>query len=89
MFREDFDWNNRFDLKTRVGNYMVSTVDLGVNHSFDETPLYYETMVFKIENEEINFHELFCERYTTEKQARKGHKIVVEYLENLTKQKEH
>lgn len=85
MFREDFDWETRFDLKTIVGDYLVSTVDLGINHSFDETPLYYETMVFKRINGKLDLHELFCERYTTEKQARKGHKLVVKYLEHLTK----
>ena len=83
-FRKDFDWNNRFDLKTRVGNYQVSTVDLGLNYQFDSSlpPLYYETMVFKIENEKVNYADLYCERYTTEEEARVGHEIAIEYVKN-------
>ena len=81
-FRKDFDWNNRFDLKTRVGNYQVSTVDLGLNHQFDPSlpPLYYETMIFKIENEKVNYEDLYCERYTTEEEARVGHEKAIEYV---------
>ena len=45
-FRKDFDWENRFDLKTKVKYngkiYTVSTVDLGLDHSFGiGKPLYY------------------------------------------------
>lgn len=47
-FRDDFNWETRFDLKTEIGDYIVSTVDLGLDHSFgDGPPLYYETMIFK------------------------------------------
>ena len=47
-YREGFSWENRFNLKTQVGKYEVSTVDLGLNHQFIEElpPLYYETMIF-------------------------------------------
>lgn len=93
-FRKDFDMNNRFDLKTQVGKYEVSTVDLGLNHQFDETlpPLYYETMIFikgntfeERHNEENPF-EYYQERYTTEKQAREGHKKAVEYVKEKLKE---
>lgn len=95
-FRKDFDMNNRFDLKTQVGKYEVSTVDLGLNHQFDETlpPLYYETMIFikgntfeERHNEENPF-EYYQERYTTEKQAREGHKKAVEYVKEKLKEVE-
>ena len=93
-FRKDFDMNNRFDLKTQVGKYEVSTVDLGLNHQFDETlpPLYYETMIFikgntfeERHNEENPF-EYYQERYTTEKQAREGHKKAVKYVKEKLKE---
>lgn len=79
-FRKDFSFENRFDLKTQVGRYVVSTVDLGINHQFlpDLPPLYYETMIFT-ENEDNPF-EYYQERYTTEKQARKGHKRAVKFV---------
>lgn len=39
-YRKDFDWNNRFKKQEIVevnGNeYFVSTVDLGLDHSFGE-----------------------------------------------------
>lgn len=81
-FREDFDWNNRFDLKTTVGDYQVSTVDLGINHQFDENlpPLYYETMIFPIANGEVHYLELYCDRYTTEEEAREGHQKAIDYV---------
>ena len=87
-FRKDFDWDNRFDLKTTVGNYQVSTVDLGLNHQFDPSlpPLYYETMIFKIENEKINFEDWYCERYTTEEEARVGHEKAIEYVKKELKE---
>ena len=79
-FRKDFSFENRFDLKTQVGRYKVSTVDLGMNHQFlpDLPPLYYETMIFR--KNEDNLFEYYQERYTTEKQARKGHKRAVKFV---------
>lgn len=80
-FRKDFDWKTRFDLKTEVDDYVVSTVDLGLNYNFGKgDPLYYETMVFAKENNKINFMDLYCERYTTEEEAKKGHEKIVEAL---------
>ena len=82
-FRKGFSFENRFDLKTRVGNYQVSTVDLGLDHSFGiGKPLYYETMIFKIENEKVNYEDLYCVRYTTEEEARAGHEIAIEYVKS-------
>lgn len=80
-FREDFDWETRFDLKTRVGKYEVSTVDLGLDHSFGlGEPLYYETMVFVVDDYGIDYRGVFQKRYTTEEQAREGHEVVVEMI---------
>ena len=50
----------------------VSTVWLGLDHSFGEgPPLIFETMVFGGE------HDQYTERYSTEAQARQGHKRIV------------
>lgn len=92
-FRKDFDWDNRFDLKTKVKykgeTYTVSTVDLGLDHSFGiGQPLYYETMIFKNANTtaerwgKYNPFSYFQERYSTEKEARKRHKEIVEMFKN-------
>ena len=84
----DFDWETRFDLKTQVGDYEVSTVDLGINYQFDDSlpPLYYETMIFKIEDGKVNFSELYCDRYSTEEEARKGHEEAIKYVKEHLKE---
>ena len=82
-FRKDFDRNNRFDLKNEVNGYLISTVDLGLDHSFgDGPPLYYETMIFKKDGEEINYLDLYCQRYSTEEEAMMGHNLVVKLVKN-------
>ena len=82
-YRKDFDWNNRFDLKTEVNGNLISTVDLGIDHSFGiGEPLYYETMVFAKNGKDIIFDDLYCERYSTEKEAIEGHKKAIELVKN-------
>ena len=87
-FREDYDPDNRFDFKTKVKYngkiYTVSTVDLGLDHSFGMgEPLYYETMIFD-ENCNLGNCEFdwFQKRYSTEREARIGHKAVVRLLKS-------
>ena len=65
-YREDFDPNNRiikqdyFELGDR--RYFMSTVDLGIDHSFfSDKPIYWETMIFDHTNGE-NFGDLYQER---------------------------
>lgn len=85
-FRPGFDYENRFNLKTYIGDYLVSTVDLGLDHSFGiGEPLYYETMIFRHKNNQIDFSDLYCERYSTEDEARKGHEWVCEHIEEILK----
>lgn len=83
-FRKGFDFNNRFDLKTTVNNYLVSTVDLGIDHQYMAglPPLYYETMICKIKDGEVDFTDVYCERYTTEEEARRGHNMAIDYVKN-------
>jgi len=59
--------------RTEVGEGCVSTVFLGLDHSFfDGPPLLFETMVFDSE-----FHGDEQWRYTTLAQAQAGHDVVV------------
>lgn len=93
-FREDYDPENRFDLKTKVEYkgkvYEVSTVDLGIDHNFGGgEPLYYETMIFLNDDTKDIFEKAkenefgwFQKRYSTEKEARIGHKAIVKLLES-------
>ena len=85
-FRPGFNWENRFDIKTYIGNYLVSTIDLGIDHNlFGSVPLYYETMIFEVKNGKIDFRELYIDRYSTEEQATLGHKWVCEHIEEILK----
>ena len=88
-YREDFDFMNRFHLSTVVKyegkKYLVSTIDLGLNHNFLEEgePIYYETMVFLIDKDTKQSKGSFMQvRYSTKKQAKKGHKFMVRLVKN-------
>lgn len=55
---------------------VVSTVWLGLDHQFgDGPPLIFETMVFAHKG---SWSEEDCERYTTEQEAKAGHKRMCE-----------
>lgn len=83
-FRKGFSFENRFDLKTEVNGYLVSTVDLGINYNFGEgKPLYYETMIFKKDGEDIDYRDLYCERYSTEEEAKIGHNKAIEFAKKM------
>jgi hypothetical protein len=59
--------------------YRISTVWLGLDHSFGSgPPLLFETMVFPKDS----LSDLDCERYTTEEEARLGHELMVQKWEN-------
>jgi hypothetical protein len=60
--------------RTQVGDYLVSTVHLVVNHGLTwGSPLIFETMVFKGDS----VLDEYSERYSTEQQASEGHVNVV------------
>lgn len=79
-FREDFDWDNRFILHTKIGKYTISTVDLGLNHQFNDNlpPLYYETMIFSDDGD--NAYKSYQVRYSTIEEAINGHDIAVDFV---------
>lgn len=68
--------SNRRVAEDTVGAAYVSTVFLGMNHSFGEgPPLWFETMIFGGKNDE------YQTRYSTWDQALAGHKAIVKALE--------
>lgn len=80
-FRKDFDPNNKIvkqeEFSYQGDDYLISTVDLGLDHSFgDGPPLYYETMIFPKDS----FMDLHCERYSTRSEAINGHKRILENI---------
>ena len=80
-YREDFDPNNciikqdYFELGDR--RYFMSTVDLGIDHSFfSDKPIYWETMIFDHTNGE-NFGDLYQERYSSLEDAITNHERIL------------
>ena len=74
-----------------VGDLYVSTMFLGLDHSFGigDKPLLFETMVFEkkestnnsIRGKEFKFHQSlddYTERYSTKEEAADGHKRIIE-----------
>ena len=67
-----FEANNRRVAETMVGDIRVSTVFLGLDHSFGgNKPLLFETMIFGGERDQ------YQDRYSTWEEAEKGHEKAV------------
>lgn len=67
-----------------INGKLISTVFLGLDHSFNGSLHIFETMIF--ESEENN-NDIYCDRYSTWKEAEEGHKkaiqwVLEEYKEN-------
>jgi len=66
---------------TEVGEkVLVSTVHLSINHGDALIPLWYETMVFLMDEggiQIVEWSELDCDRYETEDEALEGHANMV------------
>ena len=74
-----FETAERHVAKEKVGEVTVSTIFLGIGHSFGYgPPLLFETMVFggQLDQE--------MERYTTYNEAESGHKKMVERVKSTT-----
>ena len=73
---EFFTEDNMRIAKDEIGDVNISTVFLGLDHQYgDGPPLLYETMIFGGE------HDGYQERYSTEEQAKRGHKKACEMVE--------
>jgi hypothetical protein len=77
-----FEEANRHVAKTTLeGGIYVSTVFLGIDHSWTESgpPILFETMVFDPRRPRLEqWVEEYTRRYTTWEEAEAGHKQVVE-----------
>lgn len=60
--------------KDQVGDLLVSTVWLGLDHAFggEGPPMIFETMVLN-----PDYSDIYCERYGTEDEALAGHKRIL------------
>ncbi len=65
--------------KDQFGSVSVSTVFLGMDHSFGGgSPVLFETMIFGGE------HDQYQERYCTWDEAEKGHQIACDLVNKIT-----
>jgi hypothetical protein len=72
-----FEKNDRHVADEKIGDVRISTVFLGLNHSFDNgEPLLFETLVFGGELDQE------MDRYFTWEQAETGHKKMVERVKS-------
>jgi len=77
--------------QTEKNGYIISTVWLGIDHSFGRffgseeksKPIIFETMIFK-----YSTCDLYQDRYATEEEAIKGHKWAVDNLDEIIKGEE-
>lgn len=73
-----FQNNNRSLSKTEIPDGFVSTVFLGLDHSWgDSPPLLWETMVFIKGNSQDDY----TERYSTKEEALAGHERICKQVE--------
>ena len=74
-----FETADRHVARTDVGPLHVSTVFLGLDHSFsnfpDTTPILFETMIFGADTDGLDH---YCDRYASWDEAERGHAAAVE-----------
>ena len=68
-------------IKIDEREFLISTISMHVRHSFfegDSKKLVYETMVFEIVNDEVQFHKtIFNERYNMADEAIAEHGAII------------
>jgi hypothetical protein len=76
------DSGYRVVAQTRLRGWLVSTVWLGLDHSYGQgPPLIFETMVFLPDGSSLgDGDEEYCERYATEAEARDGHDLALNWV---------
>lgn len=81
----DYDFfEPTFDLKKRIGKYLVSTVDLyffQIDSRLRKHNFKYETLILN-----KNFTDIYCDRYLTCDEAIKGHKKAIKWLKKKIKE---
>lgn len=74
-----FENADRIIRRTKIGNVEVSTVFLGVNQAFGNSPsLWFETMIFSDDE-----YDQECWRYSTINQAIEGHNKILQEFYNF------
>lgn len=71
--------------KDIINEYLVSTVFIGLCHNYNphsNIPIVFETIVFN------DHHEIYCDRYSTWKQAEQGHMRASKWVKNGCKEDE-
>ena len=79
---EMFEGTERVVEQTTVNRYWISTVFLGLNHSWyrEGPPQWFETMVFEELEDGRTKSDRFCRRYTTWEEAEAGHAEILEII---------
>lgn len=77
------DINNRFVRRQTVHKHLISTIFIGIDHSFGRgDPELWETMVFPSNSVE----NVYCDRYSSYKDAIIGHKKAVAWVKENIKE---
>lgn len=84
-------WMRELELKNVIKidgrEFLISTISMHVRHSFfegDSKKIVYETMVFEIINDEVQFHHpIFNERYNMADEAIAEHSAIIKHPENF------
>jgi hypothetical protein len=75
------DMDYRVVRQDHIDGHFVSTIRLGLDHSFlGGPPLIFETMIFDQREDANSYAHVYCERYTSEDAARVGHDRAIEWL---------
>lgn len=61
----------------------ISTVFLGIDHSFDGPPMLFETMIFVPEGHPLHSRDQECWRYATWDEAQSNHRAIVASITNV------
>jgi len=74
-------------LKVDGREFLISTISMNVRHSWfenDVKKLVYETMVFEVINDEVQYHKtIFNERYNMADEAIAEHGAILKYPKNF------
>lgn len=79
IWAQFFDSDERIVAQDMIGDILISTVFLGIDHSFhfdnEESPVLFESMVFG-----GNELDGICQRYHTWSEAENGHKELINFI---------
>lgn len=68
---------------TTIGNYLVSTVWLGLDHGLGHQPMIYETQVFDARIPDGLGRTVYQQRYPNRDQAEQGHQDAIELTQTI------